>query len=295
MKQLKETLYQKHTRERQKYKLRGGIEEEKALLNEIRKKRSKEAIDRLVIGNLGLADYVARRFFGDISKEYLLDLIDEGSFGLIKAAKGFNHKKTKGYGRFNTYAVPQIRSAIQNNIRPICGLGPNERNMRYKIDRIIENYYQKHEGRKPSIEEIALELNKTGSRKYSIEDSKKLVIFYKNFKFFSLYEPIKRDEKTAIMEFIPGDNGDNLESSLKNLSLRKFLNYFMNILKKEHPRKFKIINLYFFKNSTLEKIGEEMGITRERVRQLKDEGLRRIKGYIKREYPLESISLDCFL
>lgn len=226
-----------------------------------------DALERLTKANL--------RFVVSVAKQYqnqglsLADLINEGNIGLIKAAKRFD--ETRGF-KFISYAVWWIRQAILQALAEqsrIVRLPLNRVGTLHKIGKISSSLEQEY-GREPSPDEIAKELELS-----AVEVSDTLKISNSHL---SLDAPFSVSEDNSLMdvledEFQPAPDEDLLTESLK-LEIERALDTLS-------PREAEVINLYFGLNSekalTLEEIGARFNLTRERVRQIKEKAIRRLR------------------
>lgn len=226
-----------------------------------------QALEKLTKANL--------RFVVSVAKQYqnqglsLADLINEGNIGLIKAAKRFD--ETRGF-KFISYAVWWIRQAILQALAEqsrIVRLPLNRVGTLHKIGKISSSLEQEY-GRVPSPDEIAKELDLS-----SVEVSDTLKISNSHL---SLDAPFSVSEDNSLMdvledEFQPAPDEDLLTESLK-VEIERALDTLS-------PREAKVINLYFGLNTekalTLEEIGTRFNLTRERVRQIKEKAIRRLR------------------
>jgi RNA polymerase primary sigma factor len=234
-------------------------------------KRIKQG-DQTALENLTKANL---RFVVSVAKQYqnqglsLADLINEGNIGLIKAAKRFD--ETRGF-KFISYAVWWIRQAILQALAEqsrIVRLPLNRVGTLHKIGKISSSLEQEY-GREPSPDEIAKELELS-----AVEVSDTLKISNSHL---SLDAPFSISEDNSLMdvledEFQPAPDEDLLTESLK-LEIEKALDSLS-------AREAEVINLYFGLNSekalTLEEIGARFNLTRERVRQIKEKAIRRLR------------------
>ena len=242
-------------------------EEEVDLARRIRKGED-QALNLLIKANL--------RFVVSVSKQYqnqglsLPDLINEGNLGLIKAAQRFD--ETRGF-KFISYAVWWIRQSILQALAEqarIVRLPLNKIGSINKINRTLQELEQKFE-REPTPEEIAEILN------VAPEDVKDAI---KNSnRHISMDAPINHDEDVTMHDVISKKDFNNPDVSLISESLKKEVARTLSTLTE---READIIRLYFGLNSkhahTLEEIGQEFGLTRERVRQIKEKAIKKLKN-----------------
>lgn len=243
-------------------------EEEVELARKI-KQGDQEALEKLTKANL--------RFVVSVSKQYqnqgltLPDLINEGNLGLIKAAQRFD--ETRGF-KFISYAVWWIRQSILQALAEqsrIVRLPLNKIGSINKINKTFSRLEQQFE-RPPSADELAevLELP-VEEVKQSLRNAGRHV---------SMDAPLKEgDESSSNMyEVLQSDDIPSPESALMNDSLRKEIERSLSTLT---SREADVIRLYFGLNGehpmTLEEIGERFDLTRERVRQIKEKAIRRLK------------------
>ena len=226
------------------------------------------ALERLVKANL--------RFVVSVSKQYqnqglsLNDLINEGNLGLIKAALRFD--ETRGF-KFISYAVWWIRQSILQALAEqsrIVRLPLNKIGSINKINRAFSDLEQKY-GRPPTPEEIAESLDIT------IEEVKQSI--KNNGRHLSMDAPLKDSEDSNNMyEVMSSDSSPKPDKQLMNESLRREIERSLCTLT---PREADVIRLYFGLSGkhpmTLEEIVEKFDLTRERVRQIKEKSIRRLK------------------
>ncbi len=247
-----------------------SAEEEVDLARRIRNGDEK-ALDLLIKANL--------RFVVSVSKQYqnqglsLPDLINEGNLGLIKAAQRFD--ETRGF-KFISYAVWWIRQSILQALAEqarIVRLPVNKIGYINKINRTFSELEQKFE-REPSVLEIAhvLELAPKDVRE-SLKTSGRHV---------SMDAPLNQDEEGNMYDVLLTDNMPEPDRELLNESLRKEIERALSTLT---YREANIVRLYFGLNGkhphTLEEIGEAFNLTRERVRQIKEKAIKRLKHSTK--------------
>jgi RNA polymerase primary sigma factor len=227
-----------------------------------------KALDKLIRANL--------RFVVSVSKQYqnqglcLPDLINEGNLGLIKAAQRFD--ETRGF-KFISYAVWWIRQSILQALAEqarIVRLPLNKIGSINKINKTFADLEQKYE-REPSVQEIAEVLE-------MIPDDVKEALKSAG-RHVSMDAPITQDEETTLYDVILSKDSPSPDKSLLTDSLRKEIERVLSTLT---YRESNIIRLYFGLNGkyphTLEEIGEEFSLTRERVRQIKEKAIKRLKN-----------------
>ena len=242
-----------------------SIEEEVELAQRIRK-GDRKALERLTKANL--------RFVVSVAKQYqnqglsLADLINEGNFGLIKAAEKFD--ETRGF-KFISYAVWWIRQSILQAIAEqsrIIRLPLNQVSSVNKINKVLNKFEQENE-RRPSIDEIAQDTD--------IPEDKIIEAFKINTHHISVDAPFHDDDESSLLDVIPNDAIPSTDKSLVEESLRAEIGRVLDILE---DREKKVIEAYFGINQremTLEEIGSKYGLTRERVRQIKEKAIRRLR------------------
>lgn len=244
-------------------------EEEVELAKRI-KKGDQRALDKLTKANL--------RFVISVAKQYqnqgltLPDLINEGNLGLIKAAARFD--ETRGF-KFISYAVWWIRQSILQAIAEQSRIVRLPLNKIGAINRINKTYSaleQKFE-REPSANEIAEALDlPEGEVKDSIKTSSRHV---------SMDAPIanSEDESRNLYDTLQGDENSSPEFALLNDSLKKEIE---RAIKSLTPREAEVLRCFFGLNGTalmtLDEIGDYIGLTRERVRQIREKAIRKLKN-----------------
>ena len=225
------------------------------------------ALEKLTKANL--------RFVVSVAKQYqnqgltLPDLINEGNLGLIKAAQRFD--ETRGF-KFISYAVWWIRQSILQALAEqsrIVRLPLNKIGSINKINKTFAYLEQAHE-RAPSAEEIAKELDMT------VEDVKQSL---KNSgRHVSMDAPLIDGEDSNLYDVLRSGESPNPDKDLLHESLRTEIERALETLT---PREADVIRLYFGlagqHSMTLEEIGETFDLTRERVRQIKERAIRRLK------------------
>jgi RNA polymerase primary sigma factor len=225
------------------------------------------ALEKLVKANL--------RFVVSVAKQYqnqglsLPDLINEGNLGLIKAARRFD--ETRGF-KFISYAVWWIRQSILQALAEqsrIIRLPLNQVGSLNKIKKATSKLEQEFE-RTPSAEEIAEKLEMPD---YKIDAAKKITTRY-----ISMDAPLTQDDETKFLDIFVSDDTPHTDDTLMRESLaREIQRSLATLTKKERD----VINLYYGigipHGLTLEEIGAKFDLTRERVRQIKEKAIRRLK------------------
>lgn len=225
------------------------------------------ALSALVRANL--------RFVVSVSKQYqnqglsLPDLIDEGNLGLIKAAKKFD--ETKGF-KFISYAVWWIRQSILQALAEqsrIVRLPLNQVGSQAKIKKAMERFEQEHE-RRPSIAELAELLDESEDR---------IAVTMKSFgKHQSLDAPFQDGEDNNLLDVLVNEDAPSADRDLMASSLNTEIDRVLSTLT---VREAEIIKLFFGiggnPEMTLEEIGDQFDLTRERVRQIKEKAIRRLR------------------
>lgn len=232
------------------------------------KKGDRKALDTLVKANL--------RFVVSVSKQYqnqglsLPDLINEGNLGLIKAAERFD--ETRGF-KFISYAVWWIRQSILQALAEqarIVRLPLNKIGSINKINKAFNKLEQEFQ-REPTIEEIAQLME---SKPELVEES----LNFSNVPI-SMDAPLRDEESNNLYEVILNEDSPEPDESLMNDSLRQEIERSLSTL---GFREAEILRYYFGLNGyqphTLEEIGDEFGLTRERVRQIKEKAIKKLKN-----------------
>ncbi|GAB2502645.1 MAG: RNA polymerase sigma factor RpoD/SigA [Cytophagales bacterium] len=234
-------------------------------------KRIKEG-DQLALEKLTKANL---RFVVSVAKQYqnqglsLGDLINEGNLGLIKAAQRFD--ETRGF-KFISYAVWWIRQSILQALAEqsrIVRLPLNRVGSLNKISKTFSELEQKFE-REPSPEELAEVLEVTASE---VVDTMKI-----SGRHVSMDAPFVQGEENSLLDVLENDGDEKPDDGLMTDSLRKEVQRALSTLTQ---READVITLYFGLNGehamTLEEIGEKFNLTRERVRQIKEKAIRRLR------------------
>ena len=242
------------------------VDEEVELARMIRH-GDRAALEKLVKANL--------RFVVSVAKQYqnqglsLPDLIDEGNLGLIKAAEKFD--ETRGF-KFISYAVWWIRQSILQALAEqarIVRLPLNQVGSLNKINKAYQRFEQEFE-RKPSAEELAELLDIPVDK---IADTLKM-----SGRQVSVDAPFVEGEDNSLIDVMVNEDSPNADHTLINESLSREIDRALATLT---PREADIIRKFFgigVPEKTLEEIGIELHLTRERVRQIKEKAIRRLKS-----------------
>ena len=246
-----------------------SVEEEVELAQRIRK-GDRKALERLTKANL--------RFVVSVAKQYqnqglsLPDLINEGNVGLIKAAEKFD--ETRGF-KFISYAVWWIRQSILQAIAEqsrIVRLPLNQVDSVNKINKVLSKFEQEHE-RRPSVEEISESLDLP-------EDKIDEAINASN-RHVSVDAPFVDGEDNSLLDVLVNDDAPMADRALLVESLKSEINKALKVL---NERERGVIEAFYGINQpelTLEEIGAKFGLTRERVRQIKEKAIRRLRTTTK--------------
>ncbi len=252
-----------------------SIEEEIDLAQKIKKggPEGERAKEKLVTANL--------RFVVSVAKQYqhqglsLTDLIDEGNIGLIKAAKKFD--ETRGF-KFISYAVWWIRQSILQAIAEqsrIVRLPLNQVGSLSKINQEINRFEQKYE-RRPSIEEIS---DATGVDTEKISQS-----MMADGHHVSVDAPFQEGEENTMLDTMSSDDDSRTDKGVDHESMAQELNTVLESVLKD--REIIIIRECFgigCHELGLEEIGDQLGLTRERVRQIREKSIAKLResGHVK--------------
>ena len=241
------------------------VEEEVELAQRIRK-GDQRALEKLTRANL--------RFVVSVAKQYqnqglsLPDLINEGNLGLIKAAEKFDD--TRGF-KFISYAVWWIRQSILQALAEqsrIVRLPLNQVGSLNKINKAFSRFEQENE-RRPSPEELAETLDLPAEK---VADTLRV-----SGRHISVDAPFVEGEDNSLLDVLVNDDSPIADRTLINESLSTEVERALSTLTE---RERDIIKLFFGINTqemTLEEIGEKFGLTRERVRQIKEKAIRRLR------------------
>ncbi len=246
-----------------------STDEEVELAQRIRK-GDKEALERLTKANL--------RFVVSVAKQYqnqglaLPDLINEGNLGLIKAAEKFD--ETRGF-KFISYAVWWIRQSILQAIAEqsrIVRLPLNQVGSMNKINQMLSKFEQENE-RRPSIDEISEQVDLPEEK---IDEALQI-----SGRHVSVDAPFVDGEDNSLLDVLVNDDAPMADRELVKESLRAEISHALQML---NERERNIIRAFYGIGEpelTLEEIGNKYGLTRERVRQIKEKAIRRLRNNTK--------------
>lgn len=226
------------------------------------------ARDRLVNANL--------RFVVSVAKQYqhqgisLIDLINEGNMGLVKAAEKFD--ETRGF-KFISYAVWWIRQSIMEALAVksrIVRMPLNQVGISGKVNRVTEQFLQEH-GRMPSLHELADLID--------VDEAQIRTAVSANTHTTSIDAPFGDDDDGSMADMLLSDDNDlKSDSSLEKESMVQFVNDLLREVLSDREQK--IVRESFgigVMEKSLEEIATDMGMTRERIRQLREKAIRKIR------------------
>ena len=244
-------------------------DEEVALAQQIRK-GDRKALEKLTKANL--------RFVVSVAKQYqnqglsLPDLINEGNLGLIKAAEKFD--ETRGF-KFISYAVWWIRQSILQAIAEqsrLVRIPLNQVGSVNKINRAQNKFEQEHE-RRPNVNEIA---EKTDLPEEKVEDAIKA-----NSRHVSVDAPFADGDNNSLLDILTDSSSPMADNELVKESLRDEIKRALNMLDERERNILEAVFGIGQPEMTYAEIGDKYGLSRERVRQIKEKALRRLRNNTK--------------
>ena len=242
-----------------------STDEEVELAQKIHK-GDRRALDKLTRANL--------RFVVSVAKQYqnqglaLNDLIDEGNLGLIKAAQKFD--ETRGF-KFISYAVWWIRQSILQAISEqsrIVRMPLNQVGFQSKLAKAVVNFEQANE-RRPSVQELAdiLETDEGKVREALGTNGKKV----------SVDAPFQDDDSNSLIDIMTDEDAPTTDNNMERESLSKDLEAALNTLSEREQQVLKMLFGIGCNEMTAEEVANSLSLTRERVRQIKERALRRLR------------------
>jgi RNA polymerase primary sigma factor len=249
--------------------------EEEVRLAKLIKKGDQQALEKLTKANL--------RFVVSVAKQYqnqglsLPDLINEGNLGLIKAASRFD--ETRGF-KFISYAVWWIRQSIIQALAEqarIVRLPLNKVGLSNKVNKALQALEQQFE-REPSVEELSEFLN--------IDAEEVVASLGSGFRHLSMDMPLSDGEDSTLIDVLQNPNASETDEQLVRIdSMKQEIERSLRVLTE---RQQEVIRLFFGIGEdhpiSLEEIGERFGITRERVRQIKDKAITKLRSTSRSQY-----------
>ena len=242
-----------------------STDEEVELAQKIHK-GDRRALDKLTRANL--------RFVVSVAKQYqnqglaLNDLIDEGNLGLIKAAQKFD--ETRGF-KFISYAVWWIRQSILQAISEqsrIARMPLNQVGFQSKLAKAVVNFEQANE-RRPSVQELAdiLETDEGKVREALGTNGKKV----------SVDAPFQDDDSNSLIDIMTDEDAPTTDNNMERESLSKDLEAALSTLSEREQQVLKMLFGIGCNEMTAEEVANSLSLTRERVRQIKERALRRLR------------------
>ena len=242
-----------------------STDEEVELAQKIHK-GDRRALDKLTRANL--------RFVVSVAKQYqnqglaLNDLIDEGNLGLIKAAQKFD--ETRGF-KFISYAVWWIRQSILQAISEqsrIVRMPLNQVGFQSKLAKTVVNFEQANE-RRPSVQELAdiLETDEGKVREALGTNGKKV----------SVDAPFQDDDSNSLIDIMTDEDAPTTDNNMERESLSKDLEAALSTLSEREQQVLKMLFGIGCNEMTAEEVANSLSLTRERVRQIKERALRRLR------------------
>lgn len=228
----------------------------------------KKALEKLIKANLRFVVSVARNYQNQGLP--LAELISEGNLGLIQAAKRFDEKRNF---KFISYAVWWIRQAILRALADrsrITRVPLNRIGVIHKVGRTQSKLEQKYR-RLPTVEEIAQELSLSATEVTEIQKI--------GNRYLSLDSPVQSDDSSELIDLLQDESQEMPDTKLIELSVQEGVNKILDTL---NDREKRVLQLYFGVGEetphTLDEIGRRLHLTRERVRQIKERAIHRLKN-----------------
>ncbi len=244
-----------------------NADEEQELAKRI-EKGDQEAINTLISANLRLVVSIAKKYVG--RGMLFLDLIQEGNMGLVKAVEKFDY--TKGF-KFSTYATWWIRQAITRAIADQARTIRIPVHMVETINKLtrIQRQLVQDLGREPTAEEISAKMENISPEK--VREIQKIAL-----EPVSLETPIGEEEDSHLGDFVEDKDAMSPDEYASNQLLKEEINKVLDGLTEREEKVLRLrFGLYDGRTRTLEEVGKEFNVTRERIRQIEGKALRKLR------------------